>query len=159
MENTKAIQYRLRNGLLVAVNADMSLPFDTIERTIMTYLGFNEELNEEHGVAIWNDADNGARRHITARGKDYSLEELFTLAQSFECVALDLFNDHAIAQRLIRELGLSVTPIIFRNGSLTGTWRVERISNYLPYNRLLNGVISGVNQPVACENVNLVVAV
>ncbi|MGS8110533.1 hypothetical protein [Escherichia coli] len=159
MENTKAIQYRLRNGLLVDVNADMSLPFDTIERTIMTYLGFNEELNEEHGVAIWSDADSGVRRYITARGKDYSLEELFALAQSFECVALDLFNDPAIAQRLIRELGLSVTPIIFKNGSLTGTWRVERISNYLPYNRQLNGVISGVNQPVACENVNLVVAV
>ncbi|EOK6154048.1 hypothetical protein ACM7ZZ_004692, partial [Escherichia coli] len=87
MENTKAIQYRLRNGLLVAVNADMSLPFDTIERTIMTYLGFNEELNEEHGVAIWSDAESGVHRYITARGKDYSLEELFTLAQSFECVA------------------------------------------------------------------------
>ena len=159
MESTKTIQYRLRNGLLVAVNADMSLPFDTIERTIMTYLGFNEVLNEEHGVAIWSDADSGVRRYITARGKDHSLEELFALAQSFECIALDLFNDPAIAQRLIRELGLSVTPIIFKNGSLTGTWRVERISNYLPYNRQLNGVISGVNQPVACENVNLDVAV
>lgn len=69
MESTKTIQYRLRNGLLVAVNADMSLPFDTIERTIMTYLGFNEELNEEHGVAIWSDADSGVRRYITSRAK------------------------------------------------------------------------------------------
>ncbi len=69
MESTKTIQYRLRNGLLVAVNADMSLPFDTIERTIMTHLGFNEELNEEHGVAIWSDADSGVRRYITAEAK------------------------------------------------------------------------------------------
>ncbi|HGC0092515.1 TPA: hypothetical protein ACIYZJ_003818 [Escherichia coli] len=36
MENTKNIQYRLRNGLLVDVNDDMSLPFATIERTILS---------------------------------------------------------------------------------------------------------------------------
>nr|WP_225312319.1 hypothetical protein [Salmonella sp.] len=50
----------------------MSLPFGHDERTIMTYLGFNEELNEEHGEAIWSDAESGVHRYITARGKDLS---------------------------------------------------------------------------------------
>jgi hypothetical protein len=159
VENTKNIQYRLRNGLLVDVNDDMSLPFATIERTILTYLGLDEELDSENGIAIWRDGKTGVRRFITARGIQCTQEELFELAQSYGCIALDPLYDPAIAQQLIRELSLSVTPIIFRQGTLTGTWRVERISKYQPYNIHLNGTITGVDQPVAGENKDLELAV
>nr|QBM91510.1 hypothetical protein NNIBIDOC_00181 [Salmonella sp.] len=71
---------------------------------------FNEELNEEHGVAIWSDAES-ALIVTSPPGQDYLWKNWFTPLHSLsECVALDMFTITAIAQRLIRELGPSVTP-------------------------------------------------
>ena len=159
MENAKRISYRLRNGLVVEIEPDMSLPLVTIERTVMAYFGFDEELLLEEGIAIWRDGETGKRMFFTVRDKEYSRDELIKLAQTYQCPPIDLFNNDSFAQRLIGELRLAVTPVIFRNGSLLGKWRVERISNYKPFDRAINGIITGVNQPVSCENENLLLAV
>ena len=158
-ENAKRILYRLRNGLVVEIEPDMSLPLVTIERTVMAYFGFDEELLLEEGIAIWRHGETGKRMFFTVRDKEYSQDELIKLAQTYHCPPIGLFDNYSFAQRLIGELQLAVTPVIFRNGSLLGIWRVERISNYKPFDRAINGIITGVNQPVSCENENLLLAV
>ncbi|HBT4785547.1 TPA: hypothetical protein MB364_000849 [Klebsiella variicola subsp. variicola] len=159
MEQIKPIQYLLRNGLLVELNEDMAIPFVTIERAVMSFYGFSEELVEAAGVAVWRDMRTGNRAFITARNEELTEDEMNALAQSLECPVLDLMNDVSIAQDLIKDLGLHVSPVIFRNGSLSGAWRAERISSYAPFNPEMNGIITGVNQPVATESTNLLHAI
>ncbi|HEI4031591.1 TPA: hypothetical protein SI627_004667, partial [Escherichia coli] len=80
-ENAKRILYRLRNGLVVEIEPDMSLPLVTIERTVMAYFGFDEELLLEEGIAIWRNGETGKRMFFTVRDKEYSQDELIKLAQ------------------------------------------------------------------------------
>ncbi|MDV1095016.1 hypothetical protein ACSI5N_25670 (plasmid) [Raoultella ornithinolytica] len=159
MEQTTPLQYLLSNSLLVALNEDMSIPFVTVERTVMSFYGFSEELDEAAGIAVWRDIKSGDRAFITSRNEELTEDDLIQLAQSFECPVMDLMNDKAIAQDLIKDLGLHVSPVLFRNGSLTGAWRAERISSYAPFDNEVNGIITGVNQPVATESTNLLHAI
>ena len=60
-QNTKTIQYRLRNGqsVEVTINNDgvpgekVSISDLAIEKTIMCHLGFTEEVSKKHGER-WN---------------------------------------------------------------------------------------------------------
>ncbi|WP_142971299.1 hypothetical protein [Enterobacter hormaechei] len=159
MKDNIAPQYLLRNGLVVQMGADMSLPFITIERAVMSFFGYSEEEDHDAGVAVWSEQASNGRRYITARRDDMTNEQLVEHAQSFGCRALSIMTDYAIAQDLINELNLHISPIIFRNGSLAGGWRVERLSSYEPLNKKRNGIINGVNQPVATESTDLLHAV
>ncbi|ENR5961825.1 hypothetical protein ACEWL9_003809 [Enterobacter hormaechei] len=157
-ENTPN-QYLLRNGLIVEMGADMSLPYITIERAVMSYFGYREEEDHEIGVAIWSEQGSGGRKYITARRDDMTNAQLVEHAQSFSCRALSIMADYGIAQDLITDLGLHVSPIVFHKGSLSGRWRVERLSSYDPLNKERHGLITGVNQPVATESTDLLHAV
>ncbi len=64
VENTKAIQYRLRNGQSVEVTINWWCAwrkgFDLwsgYRKTIVCHLGFTEEVSKKHGVAIWRTMD------------------------------------------------------------------------------------------------------
>lgn len=159
MKDNIAPQYLLRNGLVVQMGADMSLPFITIERAVMSFFGYSEEEDHDAGVAVWSEQASNGRRYITARRDDMTNEQLVEHAQSFGCRALNIMTDYAIAQDLINALNLHISPIIFKKGSLAGRWRVERLSTYEPLNQERNGIISGVNQPVATESTDLLHAV
>lgn len=159
MEQKETTQYLLRNGLLVDVLEDMALPFVTIERAVMSFYGYSEELDDANGIAIWRDIESGQRRFITARRDGMTHDEMAKMAQSFECPVMQLLDDPSIAQDLIKDMGLHITPQAFVNGSLTGKWRVERISRYMPWNREVSGIITGINQPVAAESTNLLHAI
>ncbi|EHL0537807.1 hypothetical protein C7285_005336, partial [Escherichia coli] len=107
-QNTKTIQYRLRNGqsVEVTVNND-GVPGETvsisdlaIEKTIMCHLGFTEEVSKKHGVAIWSAMDTGMRRFITARTPGMTMMDLMQIAPLFECEPLDVFSNPAICQQL-----------------------------------------------------------
>lgn len=159
MEENNPIQYVLENGLTVELTASKSISHVTIERAVMSFYGFSEELDEQTGVAYWRKTDAAAPAFVTSRNSDLSEEEIRELAQSAGCVALDVMKDESIAQDLIKDLGLLITPLPFRDGTLVGRWRVERISSYMPWNVERNGIITGVNQPVATESVNLLHAI
>lgn len=154
-QNTKTIQYRLRNGqsVEVTINNDgvpgekVSISDLAIEKTIMCHLGFTEEVSKKHGVAIWSAIDTGMRKFITARTSGMTMMDLMQIAPLFECEPLDVFSNPAICQQLYGEMKLAVTPIVLHEGSLAGVWKVERISSYMPFH--VNGVITGENQPVS----------
>lgn len=156
-QNTKTIQYRLRNGqsVEVTINNDgvpgekVSISDLAIEKTIMCHLGFTEEVSKKHGVAIWRTMDTGMRRFITARTPGMTMMDLIQIAPLFECEPLDVFSNPAICQQLYGEMKLAVTPIVLHEGSLAGVWKVERISSYMPFHIHVNGVIAGENQPVS----------
>lgn len=159
METNTHPKYLLRNGLLVDMGADMSLPFITIERAVMSFFGYREEVDQESGVAVWSERAEGGRRYITARTDEMTQAQLVAHAESFGCRALSIMSDYGIAQDLIKELGLHVSPIVFHKGSLSGRWRVERLASYDPLNKERNGLITGGNQPVATESTDLLQAV
>lgn len=152
-------QYLLRNGLIVEMGADMSLPYITIERAVMSFFGYSEQENNEVGVAIWSEQGSNGRRYITARRDDMTNEQLVEHAESFSCRALSIMTDYGIAQDLIKDLGLHVSPVVFHKGSLSGRWRVERLASYDPLNKERHGLITGVNQPVATESTDILQAV
>ena len=87
-QNTKTIQYRLRNGqsVEVTINNDgvpgekVSISDLAIEKTIMCHLGFTEEVSKKHGVAIWRTMDTGMRRFITARTPGMTMMDLMQIA-------------------------------------------------------------------------------
>lgn len=162
-QNTKTIQYRLRNGqsVEVTINNDgvpgekVSISDLAIEKTIMCHLGFTEEVSKKHGVAIWRTMDTGMRRFITARTPGMTMMDLIQIAPLFECEPLDVFSNPAICQQLYGEMKLAVTPIVLHEGSLAGVWKVERISSYMPFHIHVNGVIAGENQPVSVTKSDL----
>lgn len=162
-QNTKTIQYRLRNGqsVEVTINNDgvpgekVSISDLAIEKTIMCHLGFTEEVSKKHGVAIWRTMDTGMRRFITARTPGMTMMDLMQIAPLFECEPLDVFSNPAICQQLYGEMKLAVTPIVLHEGSLAGVWKVERISSYMPFHFHVNGVITGENQPVSVTKSDL----
>ncbi|HCP1755375.1 TPA: hypothetical protein OCY62_003527, partial [Escherichia coli] len=100
-QNTKTIQYRLRNGqsVEVTINNDgvpgekVSISDLAIEKTIMCHLGFTEEVSKKHGVAIWRTMDTGMRRFITARTPGMTMMDLMQIAPLFECEPLDVFSN------------------------------------------------------------------
>jgi hypothetical protein len=161
MEKNAKIQYELRNGQTVYLNADMSLPYLTIERAVMSFYGFKEEAGDERGVAIWCDIKSGQRRYVSLR--DIALipegADVEAFLQSYELPIIDMLHNASVAQDLIKDVGLHITPIAFRNGSLEGVWRVERVSSYNPWDVVSNGIITGMNQPVATESPNLLHAI
>lgn len=162
-QNTKTIQYRLRNGqsVEVTINNDgvpgekVSISDLAIEKTIMCHLGFTEEVSKKHGVAIWRTMDTGMRRFITARTTGMTMMDLMQIAPLFECEPLDVFSNPAICQQLYGEMKLAVTPIVLHEGSLAGVWKVERISSYMPFHFHVNGIITGDNQPVSVTKSDL----
>ncbi len=134
MENTKAIQYRLRNGqsVEVTINNDgvpgekVSISDLAIEKTIMCHLGFTEEVSKKHGVAIWSAIDTGMRKFITARTPGMTMMDLMQIAPLFECEPLDVFSNPAICQQLYGEMKLAVTPLCCMKDRLLacGKWSV-----------------------------------
>lgn len=162
-QNTKTIQYRLRNGqsVEVTINNDevpgekVSISDLAIEKTIMCHLGFTEEVSKKHGVAIWRTMDTGMRRFITARTPGMTMMDIMQIAPLFECEPLDVFSNPAICQQLYGEMKLAVTPIVLHEGSIAGVWKVERISSYMPFHIHVNGVIAGENQPVSVTKSDL----
>ncbi len=117
-QNTKTIQYRLRNGqsVEVTINNDgvpgekVSISDLAIEKTIMCHLGFTEEVSKKHGVAIWIAMDTGMRKFITARTPGMTMMDLMQIAPLFECEPLDVFSNPAICQQLYGEMKLAVIP-------------------------------------------------
>lgn len=115
-QNTKTIQYRLRNGqsVEVTINNDgvpgekVSISDLAIEKTIMCHLGFTEEVSKKHGVAIWSAMDTGMRKFITARTPGMTMMDLMQIAPLFECEPLDVFSNPAICQQLYGEMKLAV---------------------------------------------------
>ncbi len=122
-QNTKTIQYRLRNGqsVEVTINNDgvpgekVSISDLAIEKTIMCHLGFTEEVSKKHGVAIWRTMDTGMRRFITARTPGMTMMDLIQIAPLFECEPLDVFSNPAICQQLYGEMKLAVTAVCVCN--------------------------------------------
>lgn len=151
-------QYKLRNGLTVALDAQGRMAPVMIERVLMTYYGFSEELAEDGKVAIWRDMESGVRAHITARA-EMTADELVEFGKVYECQPMNVLTDAALAQALVKDVALQITPMAFRDGSLVGTWNVARISRFNPMDFRTNGVVTGIDQPVGCDNINLLLAI
>lgn len=135
-QNTKTIQYRLRNGqsVEVTINNDgvpgekVSISDLAIEKTIMCHLGFTEEVSKKHGVAIWRTMDTGMRRFITARTPGMTMMDLMQIAPLFECEPLDVFSNPAICQQLYSEMKLAVNGILIATGERRNVPKQEYIS-------------------------------
>lgn len=117
-QNTKTIQYRLRNGqsVEVTINNDgvpgekVSISDLAIENHhVPPWLYWRSE--QKHGVAIWRTMDTGMRRFITARTPGMTMMDLIQIAPLFECEPLDVFSNPAICQQLYGEMKLAVTPL------------------------------------------------
>lgn len=145
-QNTKTIQYRLRNGqsVEVTINNDgvpggkVSISDLAIEKTIMCHLGFTEEVSKKHGVAIWRTMDTDMRKFITARTPGMTMMDLMQIAPLFECEPLDVFSNPVICQQLYGEMKLAVryatapavtaTKISVTNPNKLPDWRPSRTS-------------------------------
>lgn len=144
--------YLLNNGLQVEVGEDKTLPYVTIERMVMSFFDYKEDLETVSGYALWTDSSISDVAFISPRADTATAEGAAKFADKLGIHSLELRENLSIAQSLIKELDLVVEPVTFRNGSLAGLWRVARLSVYDAWNTDLHGVIIGVNQPVFTES-------
>lgn len=139
--------YILHGSKPVIITQENALSVEDIERVIMTFFGFSEEESTLYGAGVW--AENGKTIYVSVRDKNaVSADTLRSYAESLEAIPLDLLNDPSFAQEIMRRLQITVTAIPFKDGSLVGLWKAERLSVYRPFDTARNGIIVNDQQPL-----------
>lgn len=150
--------YLLNGAATVQLTPDSSITPDDIERVIMTMFGCHEETPPQSGVGAWSRA--GKLAFISLRDRNIvKPTEFYDLATSLEAVPLDLFNDASMAQEVQRRLQIHIIALPFKQGSLAGLWRAERLTPYRPFDVSLNGFLVNEQQPLANESTSIIQAI
>lgn len=156
--NQKEKLYLLNGATAVQLTSDGAIAADDIERVILTSYGYTEETQPRPGVGLWSRG--GVNQYITIRDKSQLTSESFRdLAESLECTPLDVIADLPMAQDLMRRLQIQIAPQPFKNGSLAGLWRAERLTPYRPFDTALNGLLVNDQQPLSNEATSISMAV
>jgi hypothetical protein len=151
-------KYLLNGANAVQLTPDGSIATDDIERVILCSYGYTEETPPVPGTGLWSL--NGKNAYITIREKhQVSSEEFSQLSASLECTPLDVFADVPMAQDLMRRKQIHLTPMPFKNGSLVGLWRAERLTPYRPFDLSINGLLVNEQQPLSNESTNFTAAI
>lgn len=135
------------------------LPQD-VEIALLGALGFEPQNIE--GVTVWiNKNDRFWLLHQQELPEDAASRQDAVNSINEKTGALPLAPtlDNSFAQLLMRQIAMNATGEAFVDGSLAGSWRVETISRFRPYDVKLHGLLAGKLQPMSVSHPSLPLAV
>ncbi|WP_039661220.1 hypothetical protein [Pantoea sp. MBLJ3] len=154
-------KYIISKTTTIELNEKGEIRPEDLEAALVAALGF--EPQEIEGVTVWgNKNERYWLIHSQELPEDEASRQEAVKAINEKTGALPLApaQDKSFAQLLMRQISMNVTGEAFVDGSLTGLWRVETISPYMPYNvKLHGGILTGRLQPVSVSQTSLPLAV
>lgn len=153
-------QYIISKTTAIEVNEKNEIRPEDLEIALVAALGF--EPQEVEGVTVWaNKNERFWLLHSQELPEDAAKRQEAVDAINEKTGALPLAPtlDKSFAQLLMRQMSMNVTGEAFVDGSLTGVWRVETVSPYMPHNTKLHGVLTGRLQHVSVSLTSLPLAV
>ena len=133
--------YKITDNLSINIDENGNYKADEASSLLAIICGLEHDLEASQAAANVFTAADGTRYWVPK-----SIDGDFT-----EYAELQLFNpfkNPAIAQTLMRQLGITLNPVAFENGNLTGQWRAEYVIGYGSSDFHRNGWPFGVNEPV-----------
>lgn len=153
-------KYIISKTTAIEVNEKNEIRPEDLEIALVASLGF--EPQEVEGVTVWaNKKERFWLIHQHELPEDAAKRQEAITAINDKTGALPLAPtlDKSFAQLLMRQMSMNVTGEVFVDGSLTGVWRVETVSPYMPYNAKLHGILTGKLQHVSVAHASLPLAV
>ena len=153
-------QYIISKTTAIEVNEKNEIRPEDLEIALVAALGFEPQKVE--GVTVWaNKNERFWLLHSQELPEDAAKRQEAVEAINEKTAAMPLAPtlDKSFAQLLMRQMSMNVTGEAFVDGSLTGMWRVETVSPYMPHNTKLHGVLTGRLQHVSVSLTSLPLAV
>jgi len=153
-------QYIISKTTAIEVNEKNEIGPANLEIALVAALGF--EPQEVEDVTVWVNKDERYwLLHSQELPEDAAKRQEAVDAINEKTGALPLAPtmDKSFAQLLMRQMSMNITGEAFVDGSLTGAWRVETVSPYMPHNAQLHGVLTGRLQHVSVVHTSLPLAV
>lgn len=156
------MKYIISDHLTIELLPEGGIKPQDLDKTLMAITGHVPQ--DIEGVTVWANAEhrfwlmNDQPLPAEEDARNAALQEIITKTNARPLVPS---LDRAFAQSLMRQVPMAICPEPFDNGSLVGTWRVEHISRYNPYDTETHGFLTGTLQPMdtRAETLPLAIAV
>ncbi|KKB02652.1 hypothetical protein [Pantoea anthophila] len=153
-------RYIISKSTAIEVDENNVISPEDLEIALVAALGF--EPQDVEGVTVWTNGNERFwllhQQELPDDATSYQ-EAAKAITEKTGAQPLAPTQDNGFAQLLMRQMPMNVTGEAFVGGSLAGVWRVETVSQYMPYNVERHGFLTGKQQPVSVSHGSLPLAV
>ena len=145
------MRYRIKDDISISMDENGVISLRDLSRLAMIVGGFNPAL-QGGSFDVFSD---GKLNLIVSYDPSLELEEL---AAEHDATPYNPLADKSLAQSIMRQFNIMLTPLTTVDGNLAAAWKAERIG---PYNGLAKDapLLSSDEEPLSCVNDNANVAI